>query len=97
MQLRYLNFFKEMLHESETNHDWAEIVSNLMNNTHKHAQCTLQLTTLSSFPMEEKREKSHTEKSDSVPATLVPLNGSAPCVGMKQSVIGGLFFRLTTV
>ena len=67
MQLRYLNFFKETLHKSETNHDLAEIMSNLMNNTHKHAQCTLQLTTLLSFPVEEKQEKSHIEKSDSVP------------------------------
>ena len=66
MQLWYLNFFKEMLHESETNHDLAEIVSNLMNKTHKHAQCTFQLTTLLSFPVEEKQDSSHTQKTDSM-------------------------------
>lgn len=33
MQLRHLNFFKETLGYSETKHDLAEIVSNLMNNS----------------------------------------------------------------
>lgn len=39
MQLWSLKFFKEMFHPSETNHDLAEIVSTLMNNS--TAPCTM--------------------------------------------------------